>query len=125
MLQGELWQGSGCDQFAGSGCESTAALMFGAGRFKGQISKGHNGPVDARRSLLEVEWTYGYSEWAAYLQRFVFELGNQKFDQETHSLGVRFEPTNNLQVDVDYSKDASNFGKPNREMLRAQIRVRL
>ena len=93
--------------------------------FKGQISKGHNGPVDARRSLLEVEWTYGYSEWTAYLQRFVFELGNQKFDQETHSLGVRFEPTNNLQVDVDYSKDASNFGKPNREMLRAQIRVRL
>ena len=76
---------------------------------KGQISNGHNGRVDARRSLLEVEWTYGYSEWTVYLQRFVFELGNQKFDQETHSFGVRFEPTNHLQVDVFLFKRCEQF----------------
>ena len=124
VVQGELWQGSGLtskrDRVAVDG-----RIDIKRWTLKGQISNGHNGPVDARRSLLEVEWTCGYSEWTAYLQRFVFELGNQKFDQETHSLGVRFEPTNHLQVDVDYSKDASNFGRPNREMLRAQIRVRL
>ena len=72
-----------------------------------------------------MEWTTGYSELTAHLQRFVFELSNQKFDQETPSLGLRFEPTNHLLVDADYSKDARNVGKPKREMLRAQIRERL
>jgi hypothetical protein len=124
VVQGELWQGSGLtserDRVAVDGRIDVRRWTF-----KGQISNGHNGPIDARRSLLEVEWTYGFSEWTAYLQRFVFELGNQNFDQETHSLGIRFEPTNHLQMDVDYSKDASNFGKPNREMIRTQIRVRL
>ncbi|MDC3344338.1 hypothetical protein OAW22_08950 [Pseudomonadales bacterium] len=99
VVQGEFWQGSGLtskrDRVAVDGRVDVSRWTL-----KGQISNGHNGPIDARRSLLEAEWTFAHSEWTAYLQRFVFELGNQKFDQETHPLGVRFEPTNHLQVDV-------------------------
>jgi len=124
VVEGELWQGNGVTS-SRDRVGIDARVDVRRWTFKGQISKGHNGSIDARRSLLEAEWTYGYSEWTAYVQRFVFELGNQKRNQETHSFGIRFEPTNHLQVDVDYSKDNSNFGKPNREMLRAQIRVRL
>ncbi len=124
VVQGELWQPNG-PTVARDRVSVDGRIDLGRWTLKAQGSRGHNGPQDARRNLLEVEWTYGYSEWVVYLQRFHFELSQMIDDQETYSLGLRFEPTNRLQVDVDYTRDASNFGRPERQLIRGQVRLRL
>jgi len=85
---------------------------------------GKNQQIDAIRSFMEVEWVYGYNEWTVYVQRKQFDLSNMPEAQTSVSVGVRFEPTNWLQVDVDALDDQKNMGRPKRQMIRAQLRFR-
>ena len=124
VVEGELWQPGGASA-ARDRISVDGRVDIGRWTLKAQGSRGHNGSQDARRNLLEIEWTYGYNEWVVYLQRFHFNLSQMNEDQETYSFGLRFEPTNRLQIDVDYTRDESNFGRPERELIRGQVRLRL
>jgi hypothetical protein len=124
LVDGELWTPAGT-----TSSRSRYAIdgRWGIGplNLKGQYAKGKNQNVDAKRSFLELEWIYGYNEWVVYAQRKSLDLGNMPIPQTSISLGVRFEPTNWLQIDLDSLRDQENMGRPKRDMIRAQVRFRL
>ena len=91
----------------------------------GQISRGKNNDVSARRSLVEVNWNYGYDEWLIYVQGYHYELDTEDENQSTISFGMRYEPNNRFAFEMDYTADNSNFGKQKRKLFRSQIRLRI
>ena len=123
LVEGELWTQAGTT-FSRSRYAVDGRWNLGQFNLKGQYSRGKNQQIDAIRSLMEVEWVYGYNEWTVYVQRKQFDLSNMPEAQTSVSVGVRFEPTNWLQVDVDALDDQKNMGRPKRQMIRAQLRFR-
>lgn len=91
----------------------------------GQYSQGKNNDISAKRGFIEVNWNYGYDEWLVYAQKVSFELSSKSENQTTTSIGLRFEPNNKWAFKMDYTRDSSNFGKPNRKLLRDQFRIRI
>ena len=124
IVDGELWTPNGVTS---SRSRYAVDGRWGIGQFnlKGQYATGKNQNIDAKRSFFEVEWVYGYSEWVLYIQRKNLDLANMPSPQTSLTLGVRFEPTNWIQIDIDSLKDQKNTGRPKREMVRAQVRLRL
>lgn len=124
VVDGELWTPN---SVTSSRSRYAVDGRFGIGQFnlKGQLATGKNQNIDAKRSFFEIEWVYGFSEWVLYIQRKNLDLANMPSPQTSLTLGVRFEPTNWIQIDIDSLKDRKNMGRPKREMVRAQVRFRL
>ncbi|MBT3426665.1 MAG: hypothetical protein HOL98_05365 [Gammaproteobacteria bacterium] len=124
VVKGELWSPSGHTNER-ERVAVDARLEYRRWGFLGQYSRGKNNDVSARRSVVEVNWNYGYDEWLIYAQGYHCELGTETDNQSTMSFGLRFEPNNRFAFEIDYTADISNFGKQKRKLLRGQIRLRI
>lgn len=124
VVKGELWSPTGSTSER-ERVAVDARLEYRHWGFLGQYSRGKNNGVSARRSLVEVNWNYGYDEWFIYAQGYRYELGTEADNQSTISVGLRFEPNNRFGFEMDYSVDNSNFGRQKRKLFRGQIRLRI
>ena len=124
VVKGELWSPSGITNER-ERVAIDARIEYRRWGVLGQISRGKNNDVSARRSLVEVNWYYGYDEWLIYVQGYHYELDTEDENQSTISFGMRYEPNNRFAFEMDYTADNSNFGKQKRKLFRSQIRLRI